>query len=63
MDAVLPVMIAVMFAEMGSKTQTLTHAAATARNAAMPVLIALAMTSLVMMGIGAAGGQIGRAHV
>jgi putative Ca2+/H+ antiporter (TMEM165/GDT1 family) len=55
MDAVLPAMIAVMFAEMGSKTQALAHAAAVQKGTALPVLIALGLTTILMLGIGAGG--------
>jgi Ca2+/H+ antiporter, TMEM165/GDT1 family len=57
MEAVLPAMLAVLFAETGSKTQSLTHAAAVARGSALPVMIATALTSLMMLGIGAVGGM------
>jgi putative Ca2+/H+ antiporter (TMEM165/GDT1 family) len=57
MEAVLPAMLAVLFAETGSKTQTLTHSAAVAQGSALPVMIALALTSLMMLGIGAIGGM------
>jgi putative Ca2+/H+ antiporter (TMEM165/GDT1 family) len=53
--ALIPALIAVLLAEMGSKVQGLAHAA-TAKSGAGAILAALALTSAIGLGVAAAGG-------